>query len=274
MSKTLKVLGLTVLFVGFATIGLASSHEEPEAPIYVWISELKAKPGQGDALVQLLKKDAEILDPLVESGAAAEWGIAMPATHSGGDSGIRYQWVAYVGWAGADQFMQAFMSNMQAMSEDERKAMAAEWETVVEPGSHADTINRSVHVGAGRPGRTSYIHVSYRTAKRGKGGDAMKFYKENVAPVYDQLIAAGAILNYGLHVPEVHQGETWTHMGWIATESLAARDAARAAFDAQISSSPEEIAKWQNAMMDLFEVTPYDQILVVVHHKTASGDGE
>ena len=274
MSKTLKVLALTVLFAGFATIGLASSHEAPEAPIYVWINQLTAKPGQGDALVELLKKDAEILDPLVESGAAVEWGIAIPATHSGGDSGIRYQWISYVGWAGADQFMQAFMSRMQAMSEDERKAMAAEWETVVEPGSHADTINRSVHVGAGSPGRMSYIHLSYQTAKRGKGGDAMKFYKENVAPVYDKLVADGAILNYGLHVPEVHQGEDWTHMGWVATEDLAARDAATAAFDAQISSSPEEGMKWKNAVMDFFESTPYNQILVVVHHKTASGDGE
>ena len=59
MSRTLKVLSLTVLFVGFATIGLATSHEEPEGRIYVWINELKAKPGQGDALVQLLKKQLE-----------------------------------------------------------------------------------------------------------------------------------------------------------------------------------------------------------------------
>ncbi len=274
MSRTLRVLSLMVLFVGFATIGLATSHEEPEARIYVWINELKAKPGQGDALVQLLKKDAEVLDPLVDSGAAVEWGIALPVVHSGGDSGIRYQWITFVGWAGADQFMQGFMSRMQAMSEDESKAMAAEWETIVESGSHADTINRSVHVGAGGPGAVGYIHLSYRTAKRGKGWDAMKFYKENVAPVYDRLVAGGAILNYGLQVPEVPHGETWTHMGWAMTENLAARDAVSAGFNAQVASSPEETMKWRNATLDLFEPGRVDQILMVVHRKTASGDGE
>lgn len=273
MSRTLKALSLMVLFAAFAMAAPAMAQDDPaETPIYIWINELTAKPGQGDALVQLLMKDAEVLDPLVESGAALAWGIAMPVVHSGGDSSIRYQWVTFAGWAGADQFMQAFMSRMQAMSEDEKKAMAAEWETIVEPGSHADTINRSVHVGEGSSQSMRYIHLSYRTVKPGREEEATKFYKENVAPVYDRLVADGAVLNYGLQVPEVQRGQTWTHMSWSATENLAARDAAHAAFGAQISSSPEESMKWQNAM-DLFDAPPVDQILMVVHHKTASGDG-
>lgn len=271
MSKTLRVLSLVVLCAGFAAIATASSHQD--APIYVWISEVKAKPGQGDALVELLKKDAEVYDPLIESGAAVEWGIAMPVVHSGGDSGVRYQWISFVGWAGADQFMAGFMARMQAASEEQREAMAEEWQATVEPGSHADTINRSIHAGKAEAVPARYIHLSYRTAKPGKGREAVEFYKKNIAPVYDQLAADGAILNYGLHVPEIRQGRPWTHMAWRSSENLAARDAITAAFGAWLSS-PENAELYTGVMMDLFEPTPVDQILMVVHHKTASSDGD
>lgn len=265
MSKTLKVTTLALMLVSLAAIGVADSHEEPD--ILVWINQVKAQPGQGDALVGLLMKDAAVLDPLVESGAALEWGIAMPVVHSGGDTGVRYQWITFAGWDGTDQFMTAFNANMQSMSEEERKAMGEEWESIVLHGSHMDQIDRSVHVGTQNLTRPTYIHLSYWSALPGKGSDAMSFYKDNVAPIYDQLVADAKVQNYGMHVPAVHHGEEWTHMSWFMSSNLAARDDVSGALEAAAAARTEEEETAWEATTEIFEPGHEDQILMVVHHK-------
>lgn len=271
MSRTLRVAVFTLLLVSLAAIVAADSHEEPN--IYVWINFVEAQPGQGDALVGLLMKDAAVLDPLVDSGAALEWGIAMPAVHAGGDVGVRAQWVTFVGWAGVDSFMGAFMANMQSMSEDDQKAMADEWQSVVVGGSHRDQIDRSVHVGSQSAGSPSYIHLSYWKTK--PGSNARQIYVDNLAPIFQQVMDAGGIQNYGLHTPAVHQGEDWNYMSWYMSSDLAARDAVRNAFDAaEAARSEDENKAWWEAVGGTFEARPVDQIMMVVHHKTASAGGE
>jgi hypothetical protein len=93
--------------------------------------------------------------------------------------------------------------------------------------------------------------------------------------VYDRLVADGTILNYGLHVPAIHRGEGWTHMGWYGTNDLAARDAVSAAFDAaEAARSEEENAAIGERWSSIFEPGGHsDQVLLVIHHKTAGGEG-
>ncbi len=273
MSKTLKVLGLVLVLVGFTAVAGADSHQT--SPIYIWVSSVTAQPGQGEALVGLLMEDAELYDPLVESGAVLEWGIGMPVVHDGGDSGIRYQWAAFVGWAGADQFMKAFMARMEAMSPDQMKTMADKWNSIVEPGSHSDMINRGIHVGAGGNARPAYIHLTYRSAKPGQGYAAEAFFKKSIAPIYDQLVADGKIINYGLHAPAVQRGQSWTHMGWYTSVGLAARDAVEGAFMAAAAARSEAENKgFMESLMTLAEPEYEQQIIMVVHYKAAGGGQE
>ncbi len=266
----------TVLTIALAALVLTSGAVlAQDQPIYVWINQIKAQPGQGDALIMaLIEEDSKILDPLVESGGALEWGIAMPVIHDGNDPVSHIQWISFNGWAGADAFMGKFMEMRQAQSQDELKAMSEKWQSLVVPGSHSDMINRSVHIGSGAPGDGGYINLGYYTAKPGKSSEAKKFYDDVAVPVYDQLVADGKIHNYGLHVPAVHRDGGWTHMGWYWSADLATRDAVSAAFDAAEEARSEDENKamgerWAEAFVPEGHS---DQILMVVHHKMGGGE--
>ena len=273
--KRLTAVTLMVLLASVGSVALADSHA-PEPSIYVWINAMKAKPGQGEALTaHILEEGTKTWDPLVQAGGALEWGIARPIVHNGNDPVSHYEWVSFVGWQGVDQFMARFMEMRQAMSPDEMKAAGETWASLVEPGSHADTINYSAHIGKNEVARPGYIHLSYWTARPGNPGAAMDLYKEYAVPVYDQLAADGAIQNYGMHVPAVATTDAWTHMGWYASEKLAARDAVWGAFKAKDAAmSEEEMKSLMDNAMATFEPGRVDQILLVVHHMTASGGGE
>ena len=70
----------------------------------------------------VMEEDTKNFDPLVESGAAVDWGLAMPVVHDGGDAFSHVEWISFVGWDGADQFMSAFMASRQAMAPEEQEA--------------------------------------------------------------------------------------------------------------------------------------------------------
>ena len=273
MSKTLRLLGLAILFMGVAAVAAADSHEPS---VYVWINFIKAKPGMSEALTSyLIEEGMKNYDPLVESGAVADWGVAMPVIHDGNDPASHIEWISFVGWDGADQFMSAFMASRETMSPEEMKAVGEKWASLVVPGSHSDAIHRSIGIGELRAGRSGYIHLAYFSAKPGKAAAVQETWDEFAAPVYDQVLADGKILNYGLHVPAVHRGESYTHMSWYLSETLAARDAVGAAFDAAEAARSEEEAKaWQEQMMEIFEREHEDQILMVIHHKLGSPAAE
>ena len=241
-----------------------------DAPGYIWINSMKAMPGQGDALIKLIiEENAKHFDPLVESGAAYDWGVAMPIVHDGNDAASHIEWIVFNGWAGADTFMKNFMEQRRSMNAETMASADAKWAAVVEPGSHRDMIMSDVHTGSGKPARPAYIHLGYHQSRPGKFEDANKLYKEVAAPVYDKLVADGTILNYGLDTPEIHRGEKWTHMTWYASKDLAARDAVSKAFDAASAARTKEqneaIGKRWSEYLDFAGHS--DQILIVVYYK-------
>lgn len=260
MSRTLLVLALAILLTGVVGVAKADHHEDP---LYVWINLVQAKPGQSDALVgQMIQEDGELYDSLVDSGEALEWGIALPIVHP--DPATHAQWISFAGWKSMDKFMQAFMARRQAMSEEELQASADRFAALVVPGSHRDMIHESVILGNQSAARPGYIHLAYFKAKPGMDEEALKLL-EAFNPLFDGLVADGTIQNHGVHIPTVHRGEDYTHMGWWMSEGLAARDAVHRAM--ATSAPSDAMARWP----DVFEDVHTDQILLVVHHKTAGG---
>jgi hypothetical protein len=70
------------------------------------------------------------------------------------------------------------------------------------------------------------------TVNPGKGGAAVKMYKEYNAPTYEQLLKAGVISGYGVAVPDMHVGGDWTHAFWSMFSDLSQIDAIDTAFEA------------------------------------------
>ncbi len=263
MNRTTGILTIALTVVLVAPFA-ALAQDGP--PIYVWVNFLKAQPGQGEALTKMLiEQGGTGYDALVDSGAAVNWGIAMNVVHDGGDAATHVEWISFVGWQAVDQFMQGFMASRQAMSEEDMAAMAEAWKANVVAGSHSDMISRTVSIGGARSGRPSYIHLGYHQAAPGKAGEAMELWNEFGVPTFDKLAADGAIMAYGLHIPEIHRGAPWTHMSWYTTTNLAARDAVEKAF----AAAREEMG---SRMAETFTDEHTDQILIVVHFKEAAAE--
>jgi len=242
-----------------------------EQPVYLWINFVKAKPGQGEQVTKMMiQEDAKVFDPLVASGAAGDWGVAVPLVHDGNDAYSHLEWVSFIGWAGADAFMKTFREQREKVSESDRKAMDAAWEAAVEPGSHADLITRNVYVGKGTGERPTYIHLGYHKSMPGKFNDLGKLFKEVGTPVFDKLITEGKVIDYGLEAIDIHRGQNWNYMTWYTSKDLAARDAVDAAFDAAWAARSEEESKalGQRFQDDRDWSGHSDQILLVLHYKS------
>jgi hypothetical protein len=242
-----------------------------ELPVYLWINFVKAKPGQGEAVTNMMiKEDSKVFDSLVASGAAGDWGVAMPVVHDGHDTYSHVEWVSFIGWAGADAFMKTFQEQRSKVGKADLDAMNAEWDAAVEPGSHADLITRNVYVGKGTGERPTYIHLGYHKANPAKFSELGKLFKEVGTPVFDKLIAEGKIIDYGLEAVDIHRGQDWDYMTWYSSKDLAARDAVDAAFDAAWAArSEEESEALRQRFMDDRDWSGHsDQILLVVHYKS------
>ena len=263
-TKTIPAVLTLLAIAALLTPATAIAQAPDGPPIYVWINQLKAQPGQSDALIgMMIQQGTEAYEPLLASGAALNWGVGLNVVHDGGDATSHVEWVSFVGWEAMDQFMAAFMAKRQSMSPEELAAEAELWDSTVVDGSHFDVINRSVHLGGNLEGRPNYIHLGYFEAKPGKEGAVMDLYKNFAAPAFDQVAANGDIIAYGLHAPAVHRSYPWTHMSWYSAETLAARDAVDAAL-----GMPD--AETQARMEEVFTDRHEDQIVMVVHFSQAA----
>ncbi|MCP4203266.1 MAG: hypothetical protein GY769_15185 [bacterium] len=258
-----------------AVLLLPAAGLAQDGPV-IWVSLLKAQPGQGEALVQMLvKHDAPLLDRLVEEGAVLEWGVGMPIVHHGNDPYSHAEWVTFADWSGVDKFMAGFMASMQSMSAEERAATEAEWDQNVVPGSHSDAIHRGLR---GKPGngRPAYLRLGYYKVKPGHDSNALELWDKVAAPLYEGLAADGTVMGYGLFTHEVPGDYSWTHGSWYTMPSLATRDAVRAAQAAQAAErSEEELAEIQQSFAEDFEPeTHFESIVMVVHYKSAVRPGD
>jgi hypothetical protein len=267
MTKRILITGVA------AALLLSGMAVAQETGPYLWANYIKAKPGQGDQMAKMMAEQAKKLyDPLIESGKALNWGIAMPVIHDGDDPFTHIEWITFTDWSGADAFMKSFMEMQRAKSDEERAADMESWDAVVVPGSHADGVYYGVDAG-GSGERPAYIMISYYQTQFGKAGDGTKMWKEYAKPVYQGLAESGEISGYGLMMPEIHRGEEWSHMSWYSAAGLAARDAVSKAFqEAEAARSEEENKGMMESYLETFVPEGHmDQILMVIGH---SSDGK
>ncbi|MDH3745923.1 MAG: hypothetical protein OES47_12555 [Acidobacteriota bacterium] len=262
-----------VLLACLVPLLLVSAAALAEGDPVTWVSFLKAQPGQGEDLTQMLiRTDTPLYDQLIEEGAVLEWGIGMPIVHRGNDSYSHAQWVTFADWSGVDKFMKGFMAGMMSMSEEDREANAAEWKKNVVAGSHSDAIHRSIHVSPSK-GRPAYLNLGFYKAKPGHDSEAQKLWETFAAPVYAKLAEEGTIQGYGLFEPEIHGDYSWSHCSWYTMPGLAARDAVDNAFDAAMAArSEDESASVQTSFREDFESEAhFDNVVMIVHYNSAGG---
>ena len=147
-------------------------------------------------------------------------------------------------WAAVDAFMGKFMAMQMSQSPEEMKASQEKWYSLIEAGSHFDTIYRHMIFEVGEDMTPpAYFNLGYYDAKPGQNEALMGQFKKYGKPVMGKLMEAGTIKSWGVAVPEVHGGTAGSHVMWWGMDSLAARDALLAGFEAAAKERGEEAQK-------------------------------
>jgi hypothetical protein len=97
---------------------------------------------------------------------------------------------------------------------------------------HRDFLLRSI-VYAGKPASgEGYLNVSSYLLKPGKGGEWKELWDKHSKPIFDDLLAKGALLAYAVDVEDVHTRSSLARMVVTVSPSAEADDQFGAAVDA------------------------------------------
>jgi len=251
----------------------ADGDEQAPKPL-TWISYVKSQTGKAMAVSKnLAESGAKTYDPLMADGRILTWGVGLPINHRAADDWNVMEWVTFRDWAAVDAFMQGFMAMQMAKSPEEMLAEQAEWQSLVEPGSHHDEILRHMVVVPAAGKRPAYYDLAYFPAKPGQSEALRKLWVDNIQPTMAKLQAADVIYSFGLAETEVHDGSGPGVLTWTAMPNLAARDAIDAASDAAAEARGEDA---QKELMMSFAATVdaaahHDRIIMVTHYGGGNG---
>jgi hypothetical protein len=175
------------------------------------------------------KYEKPVLDRMLSEGVIEEYGIDAMSLHHP-DGYTHSTWFSSTSMAGLEKVLDAYEEAVEAQSSS---ADNFENEFAGMVTKHRDTILRSISRGA-RPAKLDdgYFFGTMNRVKRGKGSDFNKTWEAYVKPVYEQLLAEGSIVAYGLDTEYIHTEKPGDRMSWYIISNMEADEKVEAAFDA------------------------------------------
>jgi hypothetical protein len=236
-----------------------------DGPI-AWVILDTLKPGKSADYVRLITENyGPTLDAMQAEGKILGWGIAEKANSDGGYT--HAGWVVYPNWAAYAAVENAFGEAFAGASEEDQAKITAGFVEATEPRAHMIRLLRSVvfEIAAdGPPAR--YLMTGDWHAQSGKETEARAFF-EHARPLFDRLLADGAITGFGLYELELHDGGS-SHVTWFTCADLGAMDKVDAAFAAAGDDGPGA-----EQMAALFDMSAHRDSLWQIRH-AGGGDGE
>ncbi len=221
-----------VLALAMSLLFVASAAAQQIEPI-IYVADFTVKPGKDADFMDLVKKyDAPVFDQLLKDGVIMAWGVDVPVLHTAGGATHSFWW-AMPNVGALDKVFAALEEMEKKMAGEgiEEKFLAA-----VDVSKHSDVLLREIITGSGsaQPANDSggYLWLSFTKVNPGKGDEYRKLWNEYNKPVYDKLVAEGAIYGYAVGVQEAKTTNDFTHYTAVPMPNLAARDKVVAAFKA------------------------------------------
>jgi len=254
-----RVFAFVVVLCVAAVLPVAAQEET--GPI-TWIAFDKSLPGKSRDLISMtIEHDGPMYDGLVKDGTLLSWGIAIPINHRLDDTWNYVLWTNMADWGKVGELQAGFEKMFASRTPEQMMEMQAAYKDAAVEGAHHDWIVRQniFNQGSGET-MPRYLDLGYFSAKPGMDQAMTEFFKSEIAPINEKMVANGIITGYGMYTQELHGDEGWTHVAWTSYADLADKDKADAFFWANFSE--EQMAK---AMSLMDWSTHKDQILLIVH---------
>lgn len=228
--RRLTVAALVVAALGLGpTPGIA--QDEPP-PAFTYVAEWTIPRSQWQGFQEwTLKQDKPILERLASEGVLLDWGFYETFVHFEGGNTHGLWWTT-ASFADMDKALAAL-------------AKAPSHPALVGAGHH-DFLLRTAS-GGRRSGTVSggYLYVNRQVVRPGEGGAWLRMWDAYTKPVYEQLLAEGALAGYAVHYEDVHTGPpTVRYIATISTGAAAEDriEAAQRAARAGLSEGEREAA--------------------------------
>jgi hypothetical protein len=255
----------SVVLVLLCAGGFAQGSEKPT--IYAYVGWWDVPREKWSAFVEQYEKyELPVNDRLVDQGVLIEYGIDSSGLHSP-DGYTHSTWLVATSLGNIERAMDSYYESLGA----DASRLEAELGGMVL--KHMDFTVKSDHYGS-RATKLSkgYFNSSSIRVKLGKGSDYVKLWESSVMPVFDQLLADGTIVAYGLDTPVHHTSEQslGATTSWYVLENMDADAKVDAAFDAarEKLTETERKARTELYWSLVVEDSHRDDFTRLIHYRT------
>jgi hypothetical protein len=223
---------------------VAQQTQPPVQPLTFWY-DYTINPGREDEFMDLVKTVGQpVRDKLMADGVILAWGLQTPllrvpgtATHT-----IWYVVNDYAALEKVDSAMRAQIAKLNeeavksgALKKGQKPAasLTARLGEIADMSKVHDYLTRDLVSGQYNfppAGTLPYTRFNFFKVKPGKSADFRKAWEKYNKPVFDKLVADGAVLGYGFAVEEIRTEGEFTHFVWYDVKDLASFDKVRTAF--------------------------------------------
>lgn len=239
---------------------------QPQPQPLTFFYGYNVNPGKEEEFMTLVKTvGAPVRDKLMAEGVVLAWGLETPILrYPGGPTHLI--WFSVANWSGVEKVLNGMEAQLQKLAAEESKrtesahalkqkpapTTAERMREALDMTKTRDWVTRDIlsNFGSQPPaGLLPMTRYNFVKVKPGKAADYRRAWEKYNKPVYDKLIADGALLAYGLAVEEVKTDGDFTHFIWMAGADMTAFDKIGPAFAADRARRSEEE---RNSIAELF----------------------
>lgn len=240
------LLPLMLLLVCSAALG---QQTPPQSQPLTFYYDYTVRPGQEEEFNTLVKTvGAPVRDKLMADGVILAWGIETPVLRYPGGT-THLIWFSVANWSGVEKVLNGMEAHLQKLAaEDAKRTESARASKQTPPMTTAerqaavfdmsktrDWLARDLVANFGPPPAAGVLPVTrynFIKVQPGKTAEYRQAWEKYNKPVFDKLIADGALLAYGFSTEEVKTDGDFNYFVWMAAADMSGMDKLAAAFAA------------------------------------------
>lgn len=261
-SAILAMAAIAVLPLLTASTAWAGEDEDEGSPSYSRIGLWQVDRNQWGDFVEFFEKyDKPILEKLFADGVITEWGLDANVLHKP-DGYTHSTWISAPSLSALVKAGEAYGDAWEALGDN----VDTNFNDMIT--KHRDFIIETEHMRSKAGSLDSgYFHGHEVNVTRGKNRQFMSYYNNRIKPVYEKLLAEGAIMAYGLSSESITTGNPMSTDWWVVMADADGFDKVKAAFEASWDETDDEgrRARWLS-IMDVVEEDSYSEWMTNIIH--------
>ena len=232
-----SLVGLAALAV-LSAAAPAAAQTAPAVEPYTFVAQWNIPRAQWGAYLEDFDKNTKpVLEKHATAGTLISWGAFESVVHEP-DGYTHGVWWTATSYAGIEKARLELVKTAAGSA-----SMAA-------ATGHRDYYLRSIAGGGKSASGEGYLNVSSYLIKAGKAQEWKQLWDKNTKPLYDELVAKGALVGYSIDVEDVHTDSPMRRHVVTVSPSAEADDQFVAAMDAASAKLTPEERKTRGLMME------------------------